>query len=385
MDFELSDEQKMLVDSAAGFAKKSSPVTRLRSLRDSDLGYDRNVWRQMGELGWLGIPFPEALGGFGGRFIDAALVLQQLGTTLVPEPYIPAVVLGGMSVLHAGTAEQHKRWLPDLIEGKTTLALAYAERDSRFDVTRVGTRAERDGGGWKLHGEKVWVLNGHAADHLVVSARSEGDDDHEEGIGLFVVDRDAPGVSITPVRTIDGHRAAMIALDQVAVDGDRALGEAHRGAAALRRVMDLAAAAACNEGVGIARTVLDMTVEYLKTREQFGVAIGTFQALQHRAVDLFIEAQLLESMALLAGIEADADDDSHRADAVSAAKAHLSVSGQFVVRQAIQLHGGIGCTDEHDIGLYFKRMQALTSLFGDEEYHLERYAHLPQFTAGIDD
>lgn len=385
MDFELSDEQKMLVDSAAGFAKKSSPVSRLRALRDTDLGYDKDVWRQMGELGWLGIPFPESLGGFGGRFIDAALVLQQLGTTLVPEPYIPAVVLGGMAVLHAGSAEQHRRWLPPLIEGKTTLALAYAERDSRFSTDRVTTRAARDGDGWRLQGEKVWVLNGHAADHLVVSARSEGDDEHHEGIGLFVVDRAAAGLTIRPVRTIDGHRAAMIELDGVVVDGDAALGEPHGAGPALHRVMDLAAAAACAEGVGIARTVLDMTVEYLKTRQQFGVAIGTFQALQHRAVDMFIEAQLLESMALLAGIEADGDDAAQRADAVSAAKAHLSVSGQFVVRQAIQLHGGIGCTDEHDVGLYFKRMQALTSLFGDEEHHLERYAHLPQFTAGLED
>lgn len=378
MDFELSEDQKMLVDTAASFARKESPVTRLRRLRADAIGYEPRVWRHMGELGWLGIPFPEALGGFGGRFIDVALVLAELGTTLVPEPYIPSVVLGGMAILGAGTDEQKERWLAPLIEGRITLALAYAEQDSRYDARAITTRATRSGSGYVLRGEKIFVLNGHNADSVVVSAVTEAGD-----IGLFVVDRGAPGLEIKPVATMDGQRAAMLRFADVAVDGDRCLGDGPGAAETLDQVLDLGAAAACAEGVGVARAVLDMTVSYLKTREQFGTAIGAFQTLQHRAVDMFIEVELCKSMMIHAGLKADDPDADERRSAVSAAKVQLAQGGRYVARQGIQLHGGIGCTDEHDVGLYFKRMQALGALFGDEAYHVERFSRLPSFTAGI--
>ncbi len=377
MDFELSDDQKMLVDTAASFAKKESPVTRLRKLREDELGYEKKVWRQLGELGWLGILFPDELGGFGGRFIDAALVIEQFGATLVPEPYIPAVVLGGMSILHAGNTEQHKRWLPPLIEGKVTYALAYAENNSRFAVDAISTSATANGGSYELSGEKVFVLNGHAADSLVVSAKAN------DGVGLFVVDRDTAGVTIDSLKTMDGQRAARVRFDKVAIDADRMLGDAANGAAVLDKIMDLGAAAAVAEGLGIAQAVLDMTLEYLKTREQFNVKIGTFQALQHRAVDMFVQTQLCRSMMMLAGIRADDADDDLRRSGVSSAKVQLATGGRFVVRQGIQLHGGIGCTDEHDVGLYFKRMQVLATLFGDEDYHVARFAAQPSFVSGI--
>lgn len=376
MDFELTDDQKMLVDTAASFAKKESPVTRLRSLRDDELGYETKVWRQLGELGWLGILFPDELGGFGGRFIDAALVIEQFGTTLVPEPYIPAVVLGGMSILHAGSAEQQKRWLPPLIEGTCTYALAYAEPASRFDVGAITTTATKQGDSYSLSGDKVWVLNGHAADALVVSASLDG------AVRLFVVDKDTAGVHITPLHTMDGQRAARIRFDKAVVDADRLLEQAD-GVAVLDKVMDLGAAAAVAESVGIAKAVLDMTVEYLKTREQFNVKIGSFQALQHRAVDMFVQVQLCRSMAILSGLRADDADDDRRRSGVSAAKVQLSTGGRYVVRQGIQLHGGIGCTDEHDVGLYFKRMQVLSTLFGDEDYHVARFAAQPSFVADV--
>ena len=379
MKFDLSDLQKMLVDTAASFAKKESPVERLRSLREDSIGYQAKVWRQMGELGWLGLVFPESIGGYGGRFIDAALLIEQLGITLVPEPYIPSVILGGMAVLRAGNGEQKKRWLPSLIEGKTSLALAYAESHGRFDLGDVATRAEPEGDGFSLSGEKIFVLNGHNADVIVVSAAVHG-----AGVGLFAIDKETPGLTIQPVKTMDGHRAAMIRLDKALVSSDRVLGEPGSAGPVLEEVVDLAAAAACAEGAGIARAVLDMTVEYLKTREQFGVKIGSFQALQHRAVDMFVEVELCRSMMIQAALEAENPDPTARQAAVSAAKVQLAQGGRWVVRQGVQLHGGIGCTDEHDIGLFFKRMQILGALFGDETHHTERFAHLPSFSAGLD-
>jgi alkylation response protein AidB-like acyl-CoA dehydrogenase len=379
MDFTLSQDQKLLVETASSFAKKSSPVTRFRKLRDDARGFDPKVWAQMGELGWLGVAFPEAAGGFGGRFIDLALIVEQLGVTLVPEPLIPSLVLGGMAIAAAGDAAQHERWLAPLIAGTATVALAHAERGGRFAPTAIATRAERKGAGYVLAGEKVWVLGGHAADVVVVAARTAGEERDASGISLFALDANQPGMTITPLKTMDGQHAATIVLDGAEVAADRLLGKEGAGGAILEDVLDRAAAAACAEAVGIAATVLAMTVDYLKTREQFGVKIGVFQALQHRAVEMFVETELLRGHALEAALRIDEGSADERRAAVSAAKVALSTSGRFVVKQAIQLHGGIGITDEHDVGLYFKRLQVLSTLFGDEEHHLERFAGLPGF------
>jgi alkylation response protein AidB-like acyl-CoA dehydrogenase len=384
MNFDLSPDQKLLVDTVASFVRKESPVTRMRALRKDPMGYTREMWKQMGELGWLGIVFPESAGGLGGSFVDIALILEQLGTTLVPEPIVPSVVLAGGAIMRAGSDEQKTRWLEPLIAGDTTLALAHAERDSRFNVARVGLRAERDGEGYRLRGEKVFVLNGHAADALVVSARVSGEVADRDGLALFVVDRDMPGLHVTPVQTMDGRRAANVRFESAAVPADRRLDGDAAAASVLDEVMDLGAAAACAEGVGVMRTALQMTVDYLRTREQFGVKIGTFQALQHRAVDMFVETELCKSMSILAAIKAGDPDETERKAAISAAKVQLAVGGRFVTQQAIQLHGGIGVTDEHDIGLYFKRMHILNTLFGDEEFHLSRFASLPSFTRGTE-
>jgi alkylation response protein AidB-like acyl-CoA dehydrogenase len=381
MNFDLSPDQKLLVDTAAAFARKESPVTRLRAMREDPVGYSKAVWKQMGELGWLGIPFSESLGGFGGTFSDAALVLEKLGTTLVPEPYIASVLLAGSTIVAAGSAAQQKRWLEPLIAGDSTLALAYAERDSRFDPLRVSTRAEKSGTGYRLRGEKIFVLNGHAADALVVSARTSGGPADGRGVSAFVVDRAMRGLKVRPIKTMDGHHAAVIEFEDVEVEADRLLGTPGGAGPALERAMDMGAAAACAEGVGIMQTVLAMTRDYLCTREQFGVKIGTFQALQHRCVDMFIESELARSASIMASIKVDDPDETERKTAVSAAKVQLAVSGRFVTQQAIQLHGGIGVTDEHDIGLFFKRMHVLNTLFGDEEHHLARFASLPTFTA----
>ncbi|MFT3775274.1 MAG: acyl-CoA dehydrogenase [Minicystis sp.] len=382
MNFNLSDEQRLLVDTVTTFVKKQSPITRLRALREDPTGWSRDVWRQMAEFGWLGVSLPESVGGLGGSFVDAALILEQLGTALVPEPLLTALVAAA-PILHLGSAEQQARWLAPLAAGEAVLALAWAEAQSRHDVADVTTRAEKSAGGYRISGSKRFVLDGHAADHLVVSARTSGDARDREGVSAFVIDRDTPGVSIQPVKTMDGHHAAMITLRDVEVSEDRLLGVEGSARAALEYAMDVGAAAACAEGAGITRTVLLMTTEYLRTREQFGVKIGTFQALQHRAVDMFVETELCKSTAILAAIKISDTDDVERRAAISAAKVQLSAGGRYVTQQATQLHGGIGVTDEHDVGLYFKRLQVLGALFGDEEHHVTRFASLPSFTAGL--
>ena len=374
MDFELTAEQKMLAEQAASFAKKSSPVERFRKLRSTaerdvvEHGWENKVWKEMAGLGWLGLFFPESVGGMGMRFFDAALVIEKLGTTLVPEPVIASAIVAGTAVWKSASTAQAKKLLEPMIEGKTSLALAWTERAGRYDVRAVTTTAKKTANGFSLSGEKIFVENGHAADTLIVSAKTDA------GLALFAVGKDAKGLLLQQVKTMDGKAAAMVRLENVEVAADALLGEpGEKTAQALDAAIDLGAAAACAEGLGIARTVLDMTVAYLKTRKQFGVAIGTFQALQHKAVDMFVEVELLRSTMILAAIKADDENAEERKRAISIAKAQLAVSGKFVVQQAVQLHGGIGITDEHDVGLYFKRMNVLNASYGDEEHHLARY------------
>lgn len=377
MDFELTQEQKLLADTVRTFTKQQSTLERFRKLRDEHTGWEPSVWQHMGELGWLAIPFAEDVGGFGGDFFDLAVVLEGLGTTLVPEPYIPSVVVAGLAIAEGGTSEQQQRWLPAMIEGQTSLAFAHAERHNRFASDLLETSAEPAGGGWHIKGQKTFVLNGHKADHVVVTARGP------DGPMLFVVDTGAQGLGAREVRTMDGHGAAMIELDVTVPDENRLAGEAVDGRELIERVLDYGAAATCAEALGVCRSVLSMTREHLKTREQFGVPIGTFQALQHRAVDMFVHVELIRSMSTLAAGKARHADPSERQRAVSAAKAHVARSGRFVTQESIQLHGGIGITDEHDIGLFFKRMHALGTIFGDEHHHVHRFTSLPTFEAGL--
>lgn len=379
MDFTLTDDQKMLVETVQNFVKKDSPVERVRKIRDIDIGWDRKVWRQMGELGWLGVPFAEKVGGIGGSFADAGLVIEQLGMTLVPEPYVPSVIVAGLLLAQSGTDAQQEKYLPPMIEGKTSLALAYVEKDSRYDVASVQTRAEKSGGDYVLTGSKEWVLNGQAADHLLVSARTSGGPRDRGGVSVFVVDRSAPGVKIKTVSCMDSHKAAFVTLEGVKVGKDALVGDEGGGAPLLERAQDYGAAGVCCEGSGINQATLLMTRNYLCEREQFGVKIGTFQALQHRLVDMFVQVELCKSTAILAMIRADSADETERKQSISVAKKQLAKGGFFVTRQGIQLHGGIGVTDEHNVGLYFKRMNVLNALFGDEEHHVKRFASLPSF------
>ena len=374
MNFELSTDQKLLVETVRAFVQKESPPARLRSLRSDPLGFSRDLWRKMGELGWLALPFPERFGGLEQSFVEVSLVLEQLGTALVPEPYLGGIVFAGGLLAEAGTDAQREQWLAPLATGESLLAVAHAERGSRFEPSSVATTATATGDGYVLRGEKHFVLWGNAADAFIVSARTAGATHEARGVSLFLVPKAAAGLRVDALATTDGHRAARLTFDGVHVARDAVVGSVDDGVRPLSLAIDRATAGASAEAVGVMREALNLTVAYLGTREQFGVKIGTFQAQQHRAVDMFIETELARSMAMLAALRAESTDDEERVRAVSAAKAHVAASGRFVTAQAIQLHGGIGISDEHDIGLYFKRMHALATLFGDEEHHLARFA-----------
>jgi alkylation response protein AidB-like acyl-CoA dehydrogenase len=382
MNFDLTEPQKLLLDTVSAFVKKQSPTTRMRAMRDDPVGWSKSVWQKLGEFGWLGVLFDEALGGYGGSFVDAAIVLEEFGSTLVPEP-LAATLVAGTAIARGGSDVLKRRWLAPTIEGKLSLAFAHDEPDSRYAARQVASRATRSGNGYQLTGHKRFVVNGHAADAVVVSARTAGDRGDADGISLFLVARDAPGLRVQPVKTMDGHHAALLTFEQAFVPAEQRLGAEGAALPILEEVLDVGAAACLAEGVGIMRSALAMTTDYLRTRDQFGVKIGTFQALQHRAVDMFVETELARSASIMAALRLDDPDPLVRQSAISAAKVQLAVSGRFVTQQAIQLHGGIGITDEHDIGLYFKRMHVLNTLYGDEEYHLARFARLPNFVDGV--
>lgn len=381
MNFDLTEEQQILVDTVAKFVKDDSPVERFRKLRDSERGWDPGTWARMGEMGWLGVAYPEEQGGFGGRFVDLALILEQLGRGLVPEPVIPSVVLAGGLVSKLGTQAQLDAFLAPMIEGRTSLALAYAERQSRYDLQDCKTSAKRSGAGWVLSGEKTWVLNGHAADAIVVVARTSGEQLDAQGLSLFVVDANAAGVTRVRVPGMDGQRSAIVKLENVQVGADRLLGAEGAALPHLEWAIDRGAAAACAEGQGAVQELFERTVAYLKQRVQFGVPIGSFQALQHRAADMYAETELCKSSMLLAAIQADEEDVETRKAEVSTAKLQLSRGGWYVQSNAIQLFGGIGVTDEQDEGLFFKRLRVLQGLFGDADHHADRYQSLARFIA----
>ncbi len=383
INFDLTEEQQMIVDSVAKFVANDSNVERFRKLRETPRGWDAEMWERMGEYGWLGVPFPEEQGGFGGKFVDLALILEQLGRGLVPEPLIASVVLGGGLISRLGSEEQLTRFLQPMMEGKQSLALAYAERQSRYDLHDCRTRAERRGDGWAIHGEKTWVLNGHAADRVVVAARTAGEPRDREGISLFVVDGDASGLTRTPVNGMAGQRTGLLRFDGVEVGDNRLLGSEGGALPHLEWAIDRGAAAACAEGQGEIQELFDRTVAYLKERKQFDVPIGSFQALQHRTVDMLAETEVCRSAMILAAIRADSGNEEERQADVSAAKLQLSDGGWFVQENAIQLFGGIGVTDEQDEGLFFKRLRALQALFGDGDWHVDRYQRLRRFDAEV--
>jgi len=374
MDFTLSEEQQLLKDSVERFVREEYAFESRRKLATSDEGFSRANWKQIAELGWLGAGLPEEYGGIGGGAVERMIVMEQIGRGLVLEPYFATVVLGGGLLLEAGSDEQKRTLLPRLAAGELMLAFAHAERQARFDLHDVAAKAEKAGKGWRISGEKAVVLHAAAADKLIVSARTAGGRRDRDGVGLFVVDRSARGLTRRDYPTVDGLRASEVSFD--GVEAEATLGEAGEGLAVVERVVDQAVAALCAEAVGAMQVLHDDTNEYLKTRVQFGRPIGQFQVLQHRMVDMFMEVEQSRSMMLLATLKLDEEDARERAKAASGAKVQIGRSGRFVGQQSIQLHGGMGMTEELRVGHYFKRLAMIDLSFGDVDWHLKRFAAL---------
>jgi pimeloyl-CoA dehydrogenase small subunit len=332
------------------------------------------MWSQYADMGLLGLPFEERYGGSGGGAVETMIVMEAFGRGLILEPYLATVVLGGGLVRLAGDEAQRAAILPKIADGSLLLAFAHSEAQSRYDLADVACTARRGADGWILDGSKSFVAHGDRADKLIISARIGGDRRSREGITLFLVDAQAGGVACRGYPTQDGLRAAEIQLSGVKVRSNDVLGDPGRAAAVIERVVDGALAAIAAEAVGAMSAAHEITMDYLKTRKQFGVAIGSFQALQHRAVDLLVNLEQARSMALFATMMVDEPDPVERAKAISAATVQIRRSGKFIGQQAIQLHGGIGMTLEYRIGHYFKRFTAMESTFGDTDHHLAALA-----------
>jgi len=376
MDFELSDEQNMLKDSVERFVKDNYSAEARAKLADTELGFSRDHWKTMAELGWLGMPFPEEVGGFGGTAVETAIMMENMGNGLVLEPFLSTVILGGGLVAEAGSEAQIEAIIPEVIEGNMMLAFAYAEPQSRFDLNDVETTATKSGDGYVLNGHKAVVYQGTTADKIIVSARTSGDSRDEDGISLFLVDNNSDGVSRRDYRTIDGQRAADIEFENVKVGADALLGKEGGAFPVIEKIVDRAIAALCAEAVGAMQAANNITNEYLKERKQFGTPIGKFQVLQHRMVDMYMEAEQSKSMSDMVAMKLDLDDETERRKAVAAAKAQIGQAAKFVGQQSIQLHGGMGMTDEYSIGHYFKRLTTIEMLFGNTDHHFKKYAAL---------
>ena len=372
MNFAFTDEQKLLADSVARFVTKDYAFEARRKLLASEEGWSRDAWKSFAELGWLAAPFAEDQGGLGGGPVEAAIVMENFGKGLVLEPYLPTVILAG-SLLAAGG---RRDLLKDVMEGALHVSLAWVEPKARFDLAHVETRAARKDGGFVLSGQKGVAFNAAAADWIIVPARTAGGATEKQGITLFLVPKAGKGLSLRPYRTVDGLRAAEVALDGVAVGPGGVLGEVDWGHTLLEAAIDRGIAAVCAEAAGIMNHIVTTTRDYLKTRKQFGVPLASFQVLQHRAVDMYVLAEQAASMAYRAAVLADAREPAERARAVSAAKAWIGKAGRKVGQEAIQMHGGMGMTDEMPVSHYFKRLTMIDTLFGDHRFHRRRFAAL---------
>ena len=376
MNFSLNEEQRLLEDSAERFVRENCSLDRRRALVASEPGYSERSWRQMADLGWLGVGVPEAFGGTGGGPVETMVLMEAFGKGLVTEPYFSSVVLGAGLVTEAGTEAQKDAILPAAVAGELKLAFAWVEARSGFDLFDVRTTAARRDGGWVIDGAKGVVLGAAAADRLVVSARTSGGPRDRNGIGLFLVDREADGVRLRDYRTVDGLRAAEVAFENVSVNDDAVLGDPRDALPAVEAVAERAIAALCAEAVGVMDVIVRDTAEYLKTRKQFGRPIGAFQVLQHQFTDMLIASEEARSMTYVATLRLGERDAVVRAKAVSGAKHLVGRHGRLIGQRAIQLHGGMGMTEEMAVGHYFKRLTMIDVMFGDEAYHLKRYASL---------
>jgi pimeloyl-CoA dehydrogenase small subunit len=370
MDFELSEEQRLLKDSIERLLADRYSFEARKMYMQEPGGFSRELWRTYAELGLLGLGFDERHGGFGGGAVETMIVAEAFGRALALEPFLATVVLAGGLLRHAGSEEHCRALVPKIAAGELMLAFAHCERQARYDLADVATTARRDGAAFMIDGTKSLVLHGDSADKIIVSARLAGDRREREGIGLFLVDARSPGLTRRGYQTVDGQRAAEISLAQVRVDADGAIGEPGAALRLIERVVDAGLAALAAEAIGAMQAMHELTVDYLKTRRQFGVPIGNFQVLQHRAADMLIALEQARSMAMFATMMADEPDATERHKAIAAAKVQIGRSGRLIAHGAVQLHGGIGMTSEYKVGHYFKRVTAIDTLFGDADHHI---------------
>lgn len=374
MNFELSEEQTILKDSVSKFINDRYELESRRGYLSEVRGFNEDNWQQFAELGWLSVPFSEDLGGFGGGAVDVMVLMEEFGKGLVAEPYVATVILFGGALAASSNTELQQQLIPSIIDGSLQGALAFHERDSRYSFTAIETTATAVGDGYKLSGEKTIVYNGAAADKLIVSARLD------EGVGLYLVNADASGLSRTTFRLMDGQQVANIRLDAVAVEAAAVVARPEQGLQVLQQVAQDAVVALSAEAQGAMQVLLESTLEYSKTRKQFGVAIGSFQALQHRMVDMFSACE--ENRSLLYRTVCALDEDQANRDeldirkSVHALKTMVGRSGKKIGAEAIQLHGGMGMTDELAIGHYVKRLMTINTCMGDADYHQRRFAEL---------
>jgi pimeloyl-CoA dehydrogenase small subunit len=371
MDFELSDEQKLLKDSVESLLADRYGFEARKGYAQERDGFSRAMWKQYAELGLLALPFEEKYGGIGGGAVDTMLVMEAFGRALVLDPYLATVVLAGSLLRLGGSGQQRDTYLPKLAGGELTMAFAHSEPQARYALSDVKTTARKDDDGYVLDGAKTLVLHGDSADAFIVSARLGGNQRDTTGLALFIVDAAAGGLTRHGYATTDDQRAAELTLSNVRVPASAALGPPRGAYPLIERVIDIAIAAQCAEAVGAMSVMHEMTVDYLKTRKQFGVPIGDFQVLQHRAAEMLVALEQARSMAMLAAITAEDDDAAARRQAISAAKVQICNSGRLIGQQATQLHGGIGMTMEYAVGHYFKRVTAIAATFGDAAHHLD--------------
>jgi pimeloyl-CoA dehydrogenase small subunit len=375
MDFAYSEEQNLLRNSVVRLLADTYSFETFKRVSRGEPGWRPECWKQFAELGLLGAPLPEAYGGLGGGPVETMIVMEAFGRALVVEPYVPTVVVGGGILRSAGSETHKQEWLPKIAAGDAVLAFAFAEPQGRYNLADLAVAAKKQGSAYVLNGQKSVVISAPFAHALIVTARTAGARREEKGISVFLVDRHARGISTRDFPTVDGLRASEITFENVEVPADNLIGSPDDALPLIEQIVDEAIAAHCAEALGAMRMLQESTVEFSKTRKQFGVPIGKFQALQHRMVDMFMQVEQSASMTLMVTLKLG-DSERARKKAASAAKVQIGKAARFVGQNAVQIHGGMGMTDELALGHYFKRVTMIDTLYGNVDHHLKRYASL---------
>ena len=380
MDFSFSEEQTLLRNSVAKYLADNYTYESWRKFTRSEPGRDPAHWKTFAELGLLAAPLPEAHGGLGGGAVETLVVMEEMGKRLVVEPYVPTVVIAGQLLAQAGSDALKEEWLPKIAAGESIIAFAFAESQGRYNLADLKTTARKQGTSFILNGHKSVVIAAPWADQLIVTARTSGTQRESRGVSLFLVDKKSKGISTRDYPTVDGGRASEVTFENVEVPAPRAIGTIDAGLPLIERAVDHGIAATCAEACGAMKVLLDATVEYSKNRKQFGVPIGKFQVLQHRMVDMFMNYEQAVSITLMVTLRLG-ESDAERARAASAAKVEIGKAGRFVGQQAVQIHGGMGMTDELNVGHYFKRLTIIDTLYGATDHHLRRFSSLSNAAA----